>query len=388
MTSRTRLFVLAISTPVIAFAVIGGFLGQAMTRDDTYQHLRVFEDVVQLVLNNYVEEVDVNKAMRGAMTGLADGLDADSAYFTPAFVKTFEANADPGAADVGIELTRQYYLRIVAVRDASPAAKAQLRTGDYVRAINGRATRDMSAYEGNRLLSGAAGSKVSVLVIRGNAADPHEVELVRERRTSPDVTSRMADATTGYVRIGEFSGQTPALLKQNIDSLSKTGAQRFIVDIRNSARGDLDQGIAAARLFVKTGTLAVKQSKGNQREVVSAQPADGAVTAPVIALIDAGTAGPAEVFAAALDGNDRATLIGTGTIGRAARQRLIKLPDGSGLWLSHIRYLTPAGNQLHEKGLDPDVDVEQPEVEFGSEAPTTDATLQRALEYFAQKKAA
>jgi carboxyl-terminal processing protease len=388
MTSRTRLFVLAISTPVIAFAVIGGFLGQAMTRDDTYQHLRVFEDVVQLVLNNYVEEVDVNKAMRGAMTGLADGLDADSAYLTPALVKNLEANDTPGPADVGLELTRQYYLRIVAVRDGSPAAKAQLRTGDYVRGINGRATRDMSAYEGNRLLSGAAGSKVSLLVIRGNAADPHEVELVRERRTGPEVTSRMGDATTGYVRVGEFSTQTPALLKQNIDSLTKTGAQRFVIDIRNAARGDLDQGIAAARLFVKTGTLAVKQSKGNQREVVSAQPSDGAVAAPLVVLIDAGTSGPAEVFAAALDGNDRATLIGAGTIGRAARQRLIKLPDGSGLWLSHIRYLTPGGNQLHEKGLEPDVEVEQPEVEFGSEAPTTDATLQRALEYFAQKKAA
>jgi carboxyl-terminal processing protease len=389
MTSRTRLLVLALSTPVIAFAVIGGFLGQAMTRDDTYQHLRVFEDVIQLVLNNYVEEVDVNKAMRGAMTGLADGLDADSAYLTPALVKSVEANDDPGPADVGIELTRQYYLRVVSVREGSVAAKAALRTGDYVRAINGRATRDMSSWEGNRLLHGAPGSKVSLLVIRGNAADPHEVELLRERRTAPEVTSRMADATTGYLRVGEFSAQTPALLKQNVDALAKTGAQRFIVDVRNSARGDLDQGIAAARLFVKTGTLAVKQSKGNQREVVSAQPpADGGVTAPVVLLIDAGTSGPAEVFAAALEGNDRATLIGTGTIGRAARQRLVKLPDGSGLWLSHIRYLTPAGNQLHEKGLEPDVEVEQPEVEFGSEAPTTDATLQRALEYFAQKKAA
>ena len=388
MTSRTRLLVLAISTPVIAFLVIGGFLGSVMARDDTYQHLRVFEDVVSLVLNNYVEDVDINEAMKGAMTGLADGLDSDSAYLTPALVKTLEASEASGAADVGIEVTRQYYLRVVSARDGSPAAKAGLRTGDFVRAIDGRATRDMSSYEGNRLLRGAPGSKVSLLVIRGNAADPHEIELVRERRGGAEITSKMADPQTGYVRILDFSKQTPALLKQNIDSLAKSGAQRFVLDLRGAARGDLDDGIAAARLFVKSGTLAVKQSKGNQREVVPAQAADGAVTAPLALLTDAGTSGAAEVFAAALDGNDRATLVGTGTIGRTARQRLVKLPDGSGLWLSHIRYLTPSGEQLHEKGLEPDVEVDQPEVEFGSEAPTTDPTLQRAIEQLAQKKAA
>src|SRR5687767_10945019 len=116
MTSRTRLFVLAISTPVIVFAVIGGLLGQATTRDDNYQYLRVFDDVLSLVLNNYVEEVDVSDAMRGSMVGLADGLDADSAYLTAALVKSIESNpasgsleAKPGAgADVGLEFTRQY----------------------------------------------------------------------------------------------------------------------------------------------------------------------------------------------------------------------------------------------------------------------------------------
>lgn len=388
MTSRTRFWVLAISTPVIAFAVIGGFLGQAMTRDDAYQHLRVFNDVLSLVLNNYVEEVDVNRAMRGAMTGLADGLDADSAYLTPALARAVESNENPGDAGVGLELTRQYYLRVVSARDGSPAARAGLRTGDYVRAINGRATRDMSALEGNRALRGAPGTKVNLLVIRGNAADPHEVELVRDKITAPEVTGRLAEPGTGYVRVADFSRQTPALLTQQIGALGKTGAQRYIIDLRGAASGDLDDGIAAARLFVKSGTLAVKQSKENQRETIAAQPNDGAVAAPVVLLVDAGTSGAAEVFAAALDGNDRATLIGGSTLGRAARQRLVKLPDGSGLWITHLRYLTPAGHPLHEKGLQPDVDVEQPDVEFGSEPPAEDATLRRAIEYFAQKKAA
>ena len=110
MTSRTRLWVLLISTPVIVFAIIGGYLGQVMAKDDTYQHLRVFEDVVSLVLNNYVEEVDVKKAMRGAMNGLADNLDSDSGYLPANVASAYESNAAPGPTDIGLELSRQYYL--------------------------------------------------------------------------------------------------------------------------------------------------------------------------------------------------------------------------------------------------------------------------------------
>ena len=127
MTSRTRVWVLVISVPIIIFALVGGYLGQVMAKDDTYQHLRVFDDVVAHVVNNYVEEVDIKQAMRGAMRGLADALDADSAYLTPDLVKAYEGNSNPGPADIGVELTRQYYLRVVSARDGSPAAKAGLQ---------------------------------------------------------------------------------------------------------------------------------------------------------------------------------------------------------------------------------------------------------------------
>ena len=388
MTSRSRILVLAISTPIIAFAFIGGDLGQAMAKDDTYQHLRVFEDVVSLVVNNYVEPVDVRKAMKGAMKGLTDGLDPDSAYLTPALVRSRESNDIGGAAEVGVDLTRQYYLRIVAARDGSPAAKAGIRPGDFIRAIDNRPTRDMSTYEGSRLLRGPAGSKVSLLIIRGNAADPHVVDLVRERVTDPDITSRMADATTGYIRVLEFSGESPSRLKQAVDALAKTGAARYVIDLRGTARGDLDDGVAAARLFVKGGTLAVRLTRGDQREKISSEAADGAVTAPVALLIDQGTAGAAEVFAAALEDDDRADLVGVNTLGRAARQRLVKLPDQSGLLLTYVRYLTPDNDPIHEKGLEPDIEVEQPDIEFGATAPTPDAALRKALDHLAQKKAA
>jgi carboxyl-terminal processing protease len=392
MTARTRLWVLLVSTPVIAFTLIGGYLGQAMAaKDDTLQHLRVFEDVVSLVLNNYVEEVDVKQAMRGAMRGLADGLDADSTFLTPELVKTFESNISPGPADVGVELVRQYYLRVVSAREGSPAAKGGLRTGDYIRAIDGKATRDMSAFEGSRLLHGAPGTKVMLLVIRGNAADPHEMTLVRERPTGADVTSRMAEPGTGYVRVHEFTKDSSVRIKQAFDTLTKAGAMRFIVDLRGTARGDLDDGLAAARLFVKSGTLSVKQSKGAKEPVIAAA-GDGTIASRVVLLTNPGTSGAAEVFAAALNTNKRAELVGERTLGRTARQRLVKLPDGSGLLLSTLRYQTPDGKDIHEKGLMPEVEVDEPEVEFGSTPPPGDPTLERALKVVAgevaEKKAA
>jgi carboxyl-terminal processing protease len=392
MTSRTRLWVLLVSTPVIAFAIIGGYLGQAVGRDETYQHLRIFSDVVDLVVDNYVEEVDVKQAMRGAMRGLADGLDADSAFLTPELVKAAEGTENGGAAEIGVVLRRQYYLRVVSARDGSPAAKAGLRTGDYIRAIDGKATRDMSAFEGARLLRGAAGTKVNLLVLRGNAADPHELTVTRERLTGADVASRMANPSTGYVRVLEFANDAPAKIKQAIDGLAKTGATAYVLDLRGTAAGDVDQGVATARLFVKTGTLAVKQTrqdKGTTRdEPITAQASDGTIAAPVVLLVDQGTGGAAELFAAALDGNNRTELIGERTLGRAARQQLVKLPDGSGLLISATKYLTPKSEAIHEKGLTPDVPVDQPDVEFGAQPPAGDPTLDRALARLAEKKAA
>jgi len=387
MTSRTRLWVLAVSTPIIAFAIVGGYLGRVLGagKDDTFRQLPVFEEVISLVLNNYVEEVDVRHAMRGALKGLADGLDPDSAYLTPDLVKAAEGGQPAGPADVGMVLTRQYYLRIVSVRDGSPAAKAGLRTGDFIRGINDKPTRDMSAFEGARLLGGAAGSKVKLLMFRGNQAEPHDVVLTRERIAGPELTSKMANTSTGYVRVVEFTRETPAKLKQAFETLAKTGATKFVVDIRNTARGDIDDGIASARLFVPSGTLTVKQSK-DQREVVSAAASDGALREPVALLVSQGTSGAAEVFAAALEGNGRAELVGEHTLGRAARQRLVKLPDGSGLLLSNVRYLTPKNNAIHERGLAPDVEVDEPEVDFGAEPPAGDTTLDKAIELLTSGK--
>src|SRR3954451_4186696 len=385
MTTRTRLSVLLISTPILAFVVLGGLLGRASTGDEKLQHLRVFDDVVSLIMNNYVAEVRVDRVMDGAMRGLADGLDPDSAYLDSRLVKGAGAGATglpPG--DVGIELTRQYYLRVIAARDGSPGAKAGLQTGDYVRAIDGKPTRDLSVFEGMRLLRGTPGSKVTLTIIRGNAAEPKQIDLVREKTpASPLVTGKLIGADVGYIRVGSFAGDVAANLREQATALEKSGAKHLVVDVRHTAEGPLDAGIDAARLFVKSGTLAMKAGRGDKasRETIAARTGDGAVTLPVTLLVTTGTAGAAELFAAALDGNKRADLVGERTLGRAGVQKLVRLADGRGLWLTYARYLTPGGDAIQGKGLNPDVAVDEPEaIELGETPPAGDPILDAALD--------
>lgn len=455
MTTRTRLSVLLLSTPVLAFVVVGGLMGsgRAPAGDETFQHLRVFQDVVNLVLNNYVEEVKIDRAMEGALKGLADGLDPDSAYLDAKQVAALEANRAQPEGDVGLDLTRQYYLRVISARDGSPAAKAGLQTGDYVRGIDGKPTRDMSVFEGTRLLRGEPGSKVTLTIIRGNAADPHEVPLVREKAAGTGVSGRLmavappaqggapgaaaqappaagAGGPAGYVRIATFRTNVTEALETQVADLSKAGATSLVIDLRGTAEGPIENGIAAARPFVRGGTLAIRAGRdGDHKESIEAAPGDGAITLPVQLLVTAGTSGPAEVFAAALRSNKRAELVGEHTLGRAGVQKLVKLPEGRGLWLTWAQYYRtgatgdaerkpdaagatpdisagranaagkapgkvatkiPGAEPINGKGLQPDVAVEDVEVgEFGTrltdKPATNDPILEAAIDRLRRK---
>jgi carboxyl-terminal processing protease len=389
MTTRTRWIVLLVSTPVVAFVVIGSLLGRTLASQGAYEHLRVFEDVVSLVTQNYVEPVNVERVMTGAMRGLADGLDADSAYLTADQVKTFDTERTPSPGTTGIELTRGYYLRIVSARDGSAAARAGLRTGDYVRAINGTPTRNLSALEGMRQLRGPVGSKITLTVLRGSATDPRDITLVREAPSTVDVTPRLQAPGVGYVRVAAFGPGAAGRLEQAVAGLAKQGATSVIVDLRDTAEGKLEEGIASARPFVPAGkTLSSRETKAVKDSLVMAGPSDGHVSTPLVLLTTNGTSGAAELFAAALLDNKRATLVGEHTLGRAGVQKLVKLPDGSALYMTVARYLAPGGTSIHGTGLTPTIDVEEPEREFGAAAPATDPILDKALESLRVKKAA
>ena len=389
MTSKTRLSILLVSTPVLAFVIVGGLIGQERsTGDRVFRHLRIFDDVVQLVLSNYVEDVKVDKAMEGALRGLADGLDPDSAYLDAQEVRSVAGKEALPDGDVGIELTRQYYLRVIAARDGSAAAKAGLQTGDFIRAIDTKPTRDMSVFEGSRLLRGAAGTKVTLTVIRGSAAEPHDLVLVREKPAGPAVVSRLIGTDVGYLRVATFKNGSVEDIKKQTADLAKSGAKSLLIDLRHTAEGPLDNGVGAARLFVKTGTLAVKAGREKtDRVTIAARPNDVITELPITMLVTNGTSGAAELFIAALDGNDRGDVVGERTLGRAGVQKLVQLPENRGLWLTYAKYLTPKGDPIHGRGIEPDVRIEEPNIEFGGAPPEKDVMLDTALEHLRKKAA-
>jgi carboxyl-terminal processing protease len=387
MSPKTRLWILLISTPLVLFIGVGGLLGASAppaAGQQAFSDLRLFGQIVNLITTSYVEPVDIDKVMDGAMRGLADGLDPSSAYLLPEEKDAIEAGTPLPPAGVGLVITRQFYLRVVGVEDGSPAAKAGLRTGDYIRMIDSKPTRDMSALTGTRLLRGAAGSTVTLLILRGNAADPHEVKLTRIASSGQPVTSKKLPGGETYLRVTRFTKDAPAAIKQSADAAQKDGSG-LIVDLRGTGDGAPTDGVAAARFFVKTGTIATLAGRDN-KTVTMAGPGDGALTLPTVLLVSNGTANAAEVFAAALQGNSRATLVGEPTAGIAASQRLVKLPDNRALWMTTERYVTSNGQSIHERGLRPDVGVAEPFVPFGDTPPTTDDALAKAVEQLKIKK--
>ena len=381
MRTRTRLIVLLATVPLVAFTLVGGWLDRVVAREDTYRHLRIFEDVVSLISDNYVEDADLDEVMNGALAGLAGGLDADSTFLSAESVARLESGAEAGPAGIGVETVARYYTQIVAVRDGSPAAGAGLRPGDYIRAIDDEPTRRLSGVDAVARLRGEPGTTVRLSLLRGNTSEPYDIDLLREAPSGPDVSQRMLAAGIGYVRVAALGEGAAGAIEQAAGALAAEGAEQLVIDIRNCAGGSFDEGIAAARLFVAEGTLLQREETGGVQIPIEATAGGGAIDTPVLLLTDYGTAAGAELFAAGLTGAGRAESVGQRTAGRVSLQKLVPLPDGSGLWLSWARYLHASGDALHRTGVEPDVEVEVPSVELGEPWPPGDPILDRALEY-------
>ena len=349
MTARTRLWVLAISTPIIVFVLVGGYLGQAMAKDDTYQHLRVFDDVVTHVVNNYVEEVDLKQAMRGAMRGLAEALDADSAFLTPDLVRTVESNSSAGPADVGIELVRQYYLRVVSAREGSPAAKAGLRYGDRIVEVDGVKMTGKTSLEVRDKIRGPRGSTVRLTLERAADKRLEKVEIVRDAVPQPSIPDAyMLKPGVGYIDMTRgFNYTTTDELLDALDDLHAKGMNALVLDLRNNPGGFLDQAIHVAEVFLRSGQLILTQKGRNGfRDATYPSRNNAPDTTPLVILINENTASASEIVAGAMQDHDRAVIVGQTSFGKGLVQSIIPLQYGAGLTLTSAKYYTPSGRLI------------------------------------------
>ena len=382
MSTKTRWIIALASVPVIAFTLIGGYLGRVSAGENTYRHLRIFEDVVSLISNNYVEEVDLDEVMQGALRGLAEGLDSDSAYLLEEDVDRLERGGTLPEGNVGLTVTRRYYTQVVATRDGSPAAAAGILPGDFVRAIDGEPTRFMSAIEADRRLHGQPGSTVTVSLIRGRTQEPYDITLERNTTANLEVTGRLLDTTSaiGLVRIPSFHDDVATQVSDVITALTAQGASRLVIDVRNAATGSYPNALDTARLFIDDGTLVILQEQGGTKTSVEASQTGTSIEIPMTLLVNYGSSGPAELFIAALSDRERAKAIGQRTAGRVGLQKLVRLPDGTGLWLSYARYLTASEEPIHLYGIQPNIPVPSEAPELGEPLSADDPILDRAVE--------
>jgi carboxyl-terminal processing protease len=396
MSPRTRLLVALVSTGLIGYLAVGSLLTRVLG-DTSYGQLAIFNEVIRLVLDAYVEPVNVDRAMAGARLGMTDALDGDSAYLD---AEQFERYLQPAAeqdADVGLVLTRRFaFLMVVVARPGSPAEAAGLRTGDLVKSIDGRHTRPLPALVGQWLLRGAPGSTVTLDILRAGA-DPFEVSVTRERILPTPAEGRMLDELTGHLRVVDFTPDTGDELRTKIEVLKRDGANRMILDLRDAAWGDPADAAPVAELFMSGGPVARRVGRRVSETVLEADAARSAWSGPLVILVNSGTAGPGEIVAAALADTAQVPLIGEHTFGRAAESNTVTLPEG-GLVLTVAKYMSPSGLSIHGTGLEPSVPVSASEDadddaldEEGPEATRPDRILEKALEVLsdtAEEKAA
>ncbi len=385
MSPRSRLIVALASTALIGYVALGSLLGRVIG-DTSYGQLAIFNEVVRLVVEAYVEPVNLDRAMAGARLGLGDALDGDSGYLDPEEFRLYQMPVREGEADIGAVLTRRFsFLMVVSVRPGSPAEKAGLRAGDILKSIDGRHSRPLAVPTGQRLLRGAPGSVVKLAILRAGS-DPIEVSVVRERLTASAPKGKLLEDGTGYLKVGEFPARAADDVRAEVESLKKSGAKSLVLDLRAAAYGAPEEGVRVAEVFLKGGVVAKLAGMKVPEQVLSADPARGVWDGPLAVLVDTGTAGPAEIVAAAMLDSGRAAVVGEHTFGRAGVQKAVPLPEG-GLVLTVAKYSSPKGTPIHGRGIEPSVPVASAEDEEEGEGPHRDLILEKALQVLREGEA-
>ena len=370
MSFRTKFALILLSATLAIYTVVGGWISTRAQQpaNDPNAQLKIFESVLQHIQNDYVDEPNMEKVRAGALRGLAYGLDPYSTYLTPDQVRQFNDEARTNQAGIGAELSQvASYLYVIAPMKGSPADQAGVRAGDIIEYIDGKATRDISLYDAKQLLNGAPGSEVKLRILRANVR-PLTLAVKRGTFRSPAAEARMEAGRIGIVRINSFATGEAADVRARVQELSKQGAQKMVIDMRGTAGGSIEEAVAVANLFVKEGMLAQTSGReGKTLKTFAADPKAAIFSGPVVALIDSGTAGAAEVVASALLERNRGQVVGEKSFGAGAEQQLFTLRGGDGLLLTTVKWASASGKpflgeERSRSGVMPSVEVKRPEL--------------------------
>ena len=405
MSMKAKAAILVSSFAVLLFMVAGGLGGvRASSNDGAYRQLQVYSEVLSRVNSEYVEDPNIPKVTDGALHGLLEALDSNSSYLSPREYDDYKSKKSDAKADIGAAVSKRFgYAAVISVVPGGPADKAGIQGSDIFEAIDGHSTREMSLAGIRALLSGQPGSTVTVSVVRARRAEPQKLTVTRDVVAIPTATEKLMEDGVGYIKVDTLTKGKSAEIANRIKSLQKQGAKKFVLDLRNNGEGDESEGIATANLFLNHGTITYLQGQKYPREAFTADPAKAVTTLPVAVLVNRGTAGPAEVVAAAILENARGDVVGDKTFGDGSVQKLIDLPDGSALILSVAKYYSPSGKAIQDVAITPNVliadtddDAAAPDEEPDSatpadenkvKAPQTDEQLRKAIDVLKKREA-
>ena len=353
-----------IFTVVLLLGLIGwkGSYEVRAVPDVSYEKLQVFTDVLERVREQYVEEVNMEDMIYGAIDGMLATLDAHSNFLKPDIYKELQVETKGSFGGLGIEITiRDGLLTIVSPIEDTPAFRAGLKAGDRIIKIEGEPTKNMSLFEAVKRMRGKKGTKITVTIFREGLDEPMDVSLVRAVIKIKSVKARRIDEDYGYVRVTQFQEDTARELRNQLlalESETDDGLKGLILDLRNNPGGLLDQAVKVADEFLDSGKIVYTDGRiESQRMEFYAHPSKRRHDYPMVVLVNGGSASASEIVAGALQDHHRGLILGTTTFGKGSVQTIIPLGDGSGLKLTTARYYTPSGRAIQAKGIEPDIVV-------------------------------
>jgi carboxyl-terminal processing protease len=354
---------------VVLYGVSAAFYGKVVAKDEAYKEISVFIDVLDKVAEDYVEEPDMNKVQEGAMRGLIGALDPYCSFLSKERYKELEKRRASGRAGAGMILSkRSDVIYVVSCEQDGPAAQVGIRPGDYLISINGQIVEEKSILEAESYLLGEPGTKVQVEIFRSSRSNPLDMELTLKIPSSETVQSKIVNGNIGLLRISSLANGSIEQAGSQLRALIAQGAEKLILDIRDCADADIDEGAELANFFLQDGIIGYSQNRqGEKVRIVEAAPDKYITDLPLAVIINGSTASAAEITAGALKDRNRATVVGEKSFGVGSSQKAIELKSGAMLVLSTAKYCTPSGkviqdDTVRDAGIMPDITVPDDEM--------------------------
>lgn len=329
--------------------------------------LRTFADVFNQIRQSYVEEIDDKTLLENAIRGMLTGLDPHSNYLDADSFKDLQMNTTGEFGGLGIEVgIENGFIKVISPLDDTPASKAGIEAGDLIIKIDGKPVKGMALDQAVDAMRGPRGSEVELTIVREGMRQPFDVKLKRDVIKVQSVRSRVLEAGFGYVRIAQFQANTGSEFRRTVDKLKRENKdlKGLVLDLRNNPGGVLQASVDVADAFIREGLIVYTEGRlPNSKSQFSATPDDITNNAPLVVLINGGSASASEIVAGALQDHKRAVIMGTESFGKGSVQTVVPLSENSAIKLTTARYFTPSGRSIQAHGIIPDLIVERAKVE-------------------------